>query len=273
MMSNRTTDVMQEHLLIAESYKKGLEEAKSKADFINVITTCKDKISAQYKDLEEIADDYSDKILNNKDKELKELSEKVGSIFGKETTAYYGKMGPYMADPDFMKAFTEFDQIIGSNPLFGQSQFGQDVAVEVSKAIAGSLDGAAVKMMAETDDTNEVTVATIAEIMDSFLGLSKRYVAKMDEANTARKIVTATDSYVNAISKMVPEMRSHTDTLRLLMAKDEKPQQIVKIADELKVTLGDDLKRVMQNKEELISDKKVQKSVAKLGEILQKVPF
>ncbi|PLX66644.1 MAG: hypothetical protein C0602_11275 [Denitrovibrio sp.] len=272
-MSDNTKKVMKEHLQIAENYINALDTAESKKDLINAINTCKKEILAQYKDLEEISEDFYEKITGKKDKELFEISDRVGNIFSKEVTAYYVKMGPYMADQDFMAAFAEFDQIIGSNPLFGQNEFGQDIAAKVSTAIAGEMDSMATRMMADSSETDENIVTEIAELMNRFLDISKRYIAKLDEAVTARKVVTATDGYVNAITKMIPEMKAQADQLKLIMARNDKPAQITNAADELKRVLGDDLKEVMKNKQELFNEQKVQKSVSKLGDILNKVPF
>lgn len=272
-MSDRTLDVMKEHLHIAETYIKSMKNAESKTDFMSAIDTCRNSILKQYSDLEEIADDYTDKILGKKDQELHRISCRVGDIFGKEVTVLYGKMAPYMADEDFMHSFAEFDRIIGSNPLFGKNEFGHDVAVQVSKAMAGSMDGIAARMMADSSDTDEESLEKITDVMQRFLDLSRKYVTRMDDASTPKKAVTATDSYVSSIEKMIPEMKACADNIRLIMAKKDKPRQITDIADELKNVLGENLKDVMKNKQELLSEKKVQKSVGKLGDILNKVPF
>lgn len=270
-MSEKTLEVMQEQLKFAEKYIEDLSEAETKAEFIKAINTCKDSIQNQYEDLEQIADDYCARAKSDKD--LDAISNRIGHLLGKEVTKFYGKMGTFMADADFMEAFAQLDIVVGNNPLFGVNQFGGDVAAEVSKTIAGSMDNIATKIISETTETSEETTENIIRIMNDFLQLSKRYVGKMSEANTGRKAVMATDAFVNSIKKMIPEMKDHTDQLKLIMARPDKPKQVTDIADELKKTLGDDFKEVMKDKEEIIKEQKVQKAVSKLGAILNEVPF
>ncbi|ADD67779.1 hypothetical protein Dacet_1003 [Denitrovibrio acetiphilus DSM 12809] len=270
-MNDKTIRIMQEQLVIVEKYMKDLEEASDKKTLMEAISTCSHSIKSQYPDLEDIADDYCDR--SQTDEELKRISDTIGKLLSTEVTKFYGKMGQYMADSDFMETFAEFDIVVGNNPLFGVNQFGGDVAAEVSKSIAGGLDGMATQMIADSTEIDESSIKGITNVMDSFLGLSQRYVAKMQEASTARKAVTATDAFVSSIKKMIPEMKQHSDQLKLLMAKKEKPEQILNMAESLRKTLGDDLKAVMKDKEELLADHKVQKSVSKLGAVLNEVPF
>lgn len=270
-MSDMTLRVMQEQLKIAEQYITDLEAASGKDELMKAINTCSLSIKNQYEDLENIADDYCERF--PKDEELRRLSTKIGQLLGSEVTKYYGKMGPYMADKEFMGAFANFDIIVGNNPLFGVNEFGGDVAANVSKAMAGSMDSVATQILAETTENDEETVNGIIEVMNNFLDLSKRYVEKMKSASTARKIVEATDAFVSNIKKQIPEMKKYSDSLKIIMAKQEKPAEITKAAEELKQTLGDDLKAVMQDKSDLLQEQKVQKSVGKLGEILSEVPF
>jgi len=271
-MSNRTLEVMQEHLQIAEKYISELKKAESKEEFLNAMRRCIKSVHEQYPALEEISDDYAEKI-GKADKELKEISVRVGDIYGKQVTSLYGKMGAYMADKDFMEVLSTLDKVIGNNPLFGVSEFGEEVARQVSESIAGSLNEVAAKIMADSTETDEVVLADITSLMDEFCSLSKRYVMKLAESNTARKIVTATDSYVSGIKKMIPEMKRNADQLKLIMSRNEKPEELIKLSEELKKTLGDDLKAVMKDKDEIFSDQKVQKSVSKLGTVLSDVPF
>lgn len=271
-MSDKTVQVMKEHLLIAEEYIKALKAAETKKEMLNAMNRCTEAVKRQYPDLEEISDDYGARI-HKGDKELKEISVRVGDIYGKEITGLYGKMGRFMADSDFMEALGSIDIVIGSNPLFGANEFGADVAVEVSKTIAGSLDAMATKMIADTTETGEDTLNEIAGMMEGLLDLSKRYVARVNEAGTARKVVTATEAFVDAIRKLVPQMRKHADQLKLIMAKDNKPEKLMRLSAELSKVLGDQLKQAMRDKEELFREQKVQKAVAKLGEVLNEVPF
>lgn len=268
---DKTLDVMKHHLHIVEKYIDELQQAEGKKAIMNAINSCSKSIHEQYGDLEEIADDFCARVKD--DKELNAISKRIGDILSGETTKHYGKMGPFMADRDFMEVFSNFDIVVGNNPLFGVNEFGADVAADVSKAIAGSMDGIATKMIADTTDIEDDVLAGISGVMESFLDISKKYVAKMNDANTARKAVTATDAFVAAIKKQIPEMKKYSDQLKLVMAKDEKPENILNMAEELKKTLGDDLKAVMQEKSEIISEQKVQKSVSKLGAVLSEVPF
>lgn len=271
-MSDRTVDVMKKHLLIAEKYIKDIENAKSKQDFMDAMEKCSNEVKNQYTDLEEIEEDYCRRITEG-DTELKEISARVGEIFGQKITKHYTKMAPYMADQSFMEAMGNIDIVIGNNPLFGTNEFGADIAVEVSKTIAGSLDGIATKMIADSTDPEEAVLRDLTDILNRFLDLSRRYVAKMTEAGTARKIVTATDSFVDAVKKLVPEMKKHADQIKLILAKKEKPEQIAKLSEELRKVLGTELQQAMKEKQELINDQKVQKSVAKLGSVLSEIPF
>jgi len=272
-MSNKTTKIMKEHLQIAEKYISDMNNAKSKKDFMNAMQTCETAVKAQYEDLEDIADDFCTKITNKSDKELSGISERIGEIFGQEITKLYVKMAPYMAEPDFMGALGSLDIVVGSNPLFGANEFGADIATEVSKTIAGTMDGMATKMMADSTPTDEKTIIAVTDLMNNFLQLSQRYVERMKAATTGRKIVTATNGFVDSVKKLIPEMKIQADHIRFIMAKNEKPEGIIKAADELKQTLGDDLKAVLKDKAELMQDQKVQKSVSKLGAILNEVPF
>lgn len=270
---DRTTEVMRLHLEYAEKYIKEMEKAQTKEDIMEAVNRCSLAVKNQYPDLEEIAEDYCRKITEKSDPELAEISTRVGEIYGKEVTAFYGKMGRFMADADFMETFSNFDIVIGNNPLFGTNEFGSDVAVEVSKTIAGSMDSLAAKMMADSTDVDEAVILELEKIMESFLDLSKRYVAKMSEVTTGRKAVTATDAFVSGIKRLVPEMKKYADMLKLLMAGDKKPEKIIKLAAELNKTLGDELKNVMQDKQDIIAEQKVQKAVGRLGSILNEVPF
>ncbi len=202
-MNSKTTQIMKEHLQIAENYIEALKTAESKKDMMQAMKTCEEAVKAQYEDLEEIADDYCKKITEGSDKELSDISKKIGDIYGKEITKLYVKMAPYMAEPDFMEALGSIDIVVGSNPLFGANEFGADIATEVSKTIAGGMDNMAAKMMSETKETSEETLNAVVAIMENFASLSERYVERMSAATTSRKIVNATDSFVDAIKKMI----------------------------------------------------------------------
>jgi len=270
-MSDMTLRIMQEQLKIAEQYISDLEAASGKEELMLAINTCSKNIKDQYEDLEKIADDFCTRFAD--DAELKTTSTKIGKLLGHDVTKYYGKMGPYMADADFMEAFANFDIVVGNNPLFGVNEFGADVASNVSHAIAGSMDSVATHMLAETTEITDETIDGILTVMNDFLSLSKRYVERMQEASTARKAVEATDAFVSNIKKQIPEMKKYSDTLKLIMAKKDKPEAIMKAADELKKTLGDDLKAVMRDKDKILNEQKVQKAVSKLGTVLNEVPF
>ncbi len=61
-MNSKTTQIMKEHLQIAENYIEALKTAESKKkDMMQAMKTCEEAVKAQYEDLEEIADDYCKK--------------------------------------------------------------------------------------------------------------------------------------------------------------------------------------------------------------------
>jgi len=234
---------------------------------------CEEAVKAQYPVLEEITDDYCTKITEGTDPELTDISKQIGALYGEEITKLYVKMAPYMAEPAFMEALGSIDIVVGNNPLFGVNQFGADVAIEVSKTMAGGMDQMAMKMMSETEMTSDETMNAVISLMANFASFSERYVDRMSAATTSRKIVNATDSFVDAIKKMIPEMKSLADQIKLIMMRPDKPEEITKYSDILKQKLGDDLKAVIKEKEELMNEQKVSKSVGKLGAILNEVPF
>jgi len=270
-MSDKTLSIMNEQLIIVEKYISDLDAAADKQEMMKAINTCSESIKKQYDDLEEIAEDFCSRVKT--DKELSAVSDRIGNLLSKEVTKFYGKMGQFMADPDFMETFSNFDIVVGNNPLFGVNQFGGDVAANVSHAMAGGMDDLAMKMMADSTEIDTDVEESIAAVMNDFLALSKRYVDRMREATTSRKAVTATDSFVSAIKRQIPEMKKHSDQFKLIMRKPVQPKAITEAAEELKKTLGDDLKEVMKDKNEILQEQKVQKAVSKLGAILNEVPF
>jgi ATP-dependent DNA ligase len=271
-MSDKTISVMRKHLDIAEKFLKNLRKAQTKNEMMGCFISCREAVKDQYPELEEIADDFCTRI-TEKDAELSEISRRVGDIFGTEITKLYGKMGKYMADQDFLEAQAQFDIVIGNNPLFGVNQFGGDVAAEVSKTIAGSIDGMATMMMAESTETSEDKMAQIVSLMQEFHDLSERYVARMITSDTASKISAATDAYVTAVKKLIPKMNTHKDELKLINARKEKPAKLTELSEGMRQILGVQLRDAMQNRQELLSDKKVQKSVQKLSTLLTQIPY
>ncbi len=68
-------------------------------------------------------------------------------------------------------------------------------------------------------------------------------------------------------------MKSLADEIKLIMIRPDKPEAITTAAESLKENLGDRLKDVIKEKETLMNEQKVSKSVGKLGAILNEVPF
>jgi len=274
-MSDKTIDVMKEHLLIAEDYISEMNKAESKTDYINAMKSCTARVKAQYGDLEEVAEDFTARAMSpeGSEQELKKISAQAGDIYTKKVSALYSKMGVHMGDPDFLEAMEELDKALMNNPLFGESDGLHEAAKEISEGFALAIDGMTKKIHAETTVTEAETLNKIIDMMNSFLKLSENYVSKMQNAVTARKAVTATDNFVNSVKKMIPEMESCKDEIKVMMMRDKKPDEIIETGQKLGKVLGEDLKEAMKDKQEILADHKVKKSVSRLGEILNKVPF
>jgi len=272
-MSTKTLETMQKHLELVEQYIKGLDKAVDKNECISAMNTCRDGILALYKDMEAVAPEFKEIMKSSAKHEVKEISEKIGDLLSKKIIEFYPKTGIFLAETDYQKAQAELDGAISNSPLFGDNSMDDQVAIEVSKSFASTMDKMATQLEAETAASDEGTVSEVIEMMEVFKAYSERYVESMKTSNSARKIVMSTDKFVDSVKKMLPDMNKHVHAIQVLMAKKDKPEQIVKIGEELKSILGEQLSTVIKDKEELLDDHKVKKSVGKLGQLLQQIPF
>lgn len=269
-MSVNVLTVMKKHLKSAEKYIKAMQEAETADEYIIAMKTCASEVRAQYKDFEAVSDEYNSlMVLSTATDELKEVSRRTGDCFGSMTVDLLPKMAVYMNDEAFVKAQRELDDALMGNPLFSGGM-DDSAMVEVAKSFASTMGAVAEKLHAETEEINSDGVLTVLQEFDS---LAKRYNNAVIKADTARKFVTANDAFVSAVKKLIPQMNDVANDMRLLAAKGNMPEDIDSVSKSLRTVLGDELKEILKDKRELMADMKVQKSVSKLGNVLNSLPF
>jgi molecular chaperone DnaK (HSP70) len=271
-MREKTLNVMKKHLNIVEKYIDDLDKAVDKKQCMDAMNNCTKKVKELYEELEEVAADFKSRLAGS-DTEIQAVSAEIGDLLSKKIIEFYPKTGTYLADPEYQKAQTELDSAISNSPLFGDNSHDEQMAMEVSKSFASTMDKMAVQLEAETSASDEDFVADTIEKMEVFKAYSERYVANLESANTARKMVTATDKFVDSIKKLIAEMNQDAHAIRVLMTKKDRPEKIDELGNDLKKILGEDLSAVIKGKEELLNDHKVKKSVGKLAPLLQQIPF
>lgn len=272
-MSEKVLQVMKQHLKIAEQYIEELEKAGSKADFIAAMSTCADNIKQQYPDLEAVTEEFNTlMVLGTADTELKEISRAAGDCFGRRTVDMFKRMAPFMGDAEFQGAQRNLDEVLNGNPLFCGAA--DDSAMrEISANFANAVNAMAEKLHFETAETDENAAEAIEAVLKQFDDLAKRYAAAIKKADTSRKFVTANDAFVNGVKNLIPEMNRLKDAMKALAAQKLVPAGVTELSKSLGRTLGKELTEILRDKRELMNEPKVKKSVSKLGEILESVPF
>lgn len=273
-MSEKVLDVMKKHLESAEKYIEALDNASSVADCVAAMKQCSSEVKSQYQDLQDISEEYNKLMLTRKaNDELKTVSEKTGDCFGRKSVEMMPKIAVYMADADFITAQKELDDVLINNPLFNGLVPDDSALLDVANSLASTMHSMSEKMHVESEGVKENDIAELERILSEFDASAKRFNKNLSKSNTARKAVESCDIFVDSVKKLLPAMNTVAGSMRLLMAKGELPENVSDISKSLKETLSKELSEIIKEKQDIMQEQKVQKSVKKLGELLESMPF
>jgi len=272
---SRVNIVLKEHLEIYENFLKEAEAADTADSYAKAIKDCTEKIKNQYEDLKEVSDEYGTLMGEGKaGSELKKIADRLVEIFTSDYNKIFAAKAIFLADEKVMKAQQEFDGVSVRNPLFAETSADdmQNVG-QVAAVMAESMQKTAERIDAETREITENEKNSCVKVLSEMAEYTEKFTQAFGQAPTARKLVAVLDSYIKKLEVIVPELGEVSPVYKALMLNPETKTILEVHVNKIQECLGEKLKKSIEAQKDNMSDKKVSKSVDKLGKLLNSIPI